>query len=170
MNSKKFSGMMPYGNYDWKDVFSQGFDLTTAGTELSILRDSAISIIKEFHNLRINKWIKLNLILIIKREINLKKPLVKSLSVITVNVPLKRPIVASLGTFEHWPYMLIEISLSDGTIGKGYIGPYLVNYTPTITLAMKELFKNFVMHELYWERERERETQGSSVDMSVAAC
>ena len=55
MNSKKFSGMMPYGNYDWKDVFSQGFDLTTAGTELSILRDSAISIIKEFHNLRINK-------------------------------------------------------------------------------------------------------------------
>mgnify|MGYP006250091085 FL=1 len=55
MNSNKFSGMMPYGNYDWKDVFSQGFDLTTAGTELSILRDSVISILKEFHNLRINK-------------------------------------------------------------------------------------------------------------------
>ena len=55
INSKKFSGMMPYGNYDWKDVFSQGFDLTTAGTELSILRDSVISILKEFHNLRINK-------------------------------------------------------------------------------------------------------------------
>ena len=66
----------------------------------------------------------------------MKKPLVKSLSVITVNVPLKRPIVASLGTFEYWPYVLVEISLSDGTIGKGYIGPYLVNYTQTITLAM----------------------------------
>ena len=46
---------MPYGNFDWKDVFLQGFDLTTAGTELSILRDSVISILKEFHNLRINK-------------------------------------------------------------------------------------------------------------------
>ena len=73
----------------------------------------------------------------------MKKPLVKSFSVITVNVPLKRPIVASLGTFEYWPYMLIEITLSDGTIGKGYIGPYLVNYTQTISSAMKELFKNF---------------------------
>ena len=78
----------------------------------------------------------------------MKKPLVKSLSVITVNVPLKRPIVASLGTFEYWPYMLIEITLSDGTIGKGYIGPYLVNYTQTIALAMKELFKNFQNREI----------------------
>ena len=69
----------------------------------------------------------------------MKKPLVKSFSVITVNVPLKRPIVASLGTFEYWPYMLIEITLSDGTIGKGYIGPYLVNYTQTI-IIMKERY------------------------------
>ena len=73
----------------------------------------------------------------------MKKPIVKSLSVVTVNVPLKRPIIASLGTFEYWPYMLIEISLSDGTIGKSYIGQYLVNCTQTITLAMKELFKDF---------------------------
>ncbi len=78
----------------------------------------------------------------------MKIPSVKSLSVITVNVPLKRPIVASLGTFEYWPYMLIEITLSDGTIGKGYIGPYLVNYTQTIALAMKELFKNFQNREI----------------------
>ena len=78
----------------------------------------------------------------------MKKPLVKSFSVITVNVPLKRPIVASLGTFEYWPYMLIEITLSDGTIGKGYIGPYLVNYTQTISSAMKELFKNFQDREI----------------------
>ena len=47
--------MMPNETYDWKDIFLQGFDLTTAGTELSILRDSVISILKEFHNLRINK-------------------------------------------------------------------------------------------------------------------
>ena len=58
----------------------------------------------------------------------MKKPIVNSLSVTTVNVPLKRPIVASLGTFEKWPYMLIEITCNDGTVGKGYIGPYLINY------------------------------------------
>ncbi len=78
----------------------------------------------------------------------MKKPIVKSLSVITVNVPLRRPIVASLGTFEKWPFMLIEITCSDGTIGKGYIGPYLINHTPAITLTMKELFKNFQDREL----------------------
>ena len=35
-------------NLSWKDLFEIGFDLTTAGTELSILRDSAISILKDF--------------------------------------------------------------------------------------------------------------------------
>ena len=30
------------------DPMDEGFDLTTAGTELSILRDSAISILKDF--------------------------------------------------------------------------------------------------------------------------
>ena len=78
----------------------------------------------------------------------MKKPIVNSLSVTTVNVPLKRPIVASLGTFEKWPYMLIEITCNDGTVGKGYIGPYLINYTPAITLTMKELFKNFQNREI----------------------
>ena len=48
--SAKFSGIIPFGNYDWKDVFEMGFDLTTAGTELSILRDSSRRIIKEFRN------------------------------------------------------------------------------------------------------------------------
>ena len=39
--------------------------------------------------------------------------------------------------------MLIEISLSDETIGKGYICPYLVNYMHNSSLAMKEFFKDF---------------------------
>ncbi len=46
--SRKLSGTIPYGNFTWKDLFAAGFDLTTAGTELSILRDSAVSILKEF--------------------------------------------------------------------------------------------------------------------------
>ena len=30
---------MPNETYDWKDIFSQGFDLTIAGTEISKLRN-----------------------------------------------------------------------------------------------------------------------------------
>ena len=48
--SKKFSGIIPYGNYSWKDLFNSGFDLTTAGTEIALLRESAKSIINEFKN------------------------------------------------------------------------------------------------------------------------
>ena len=49
-NSGKFSGIIPYGNYDWKDIFEMGFDLTTAGTEISLLRDTCNKIINEFKN------------------------------------------------------------------------------------------------------------------------
>jgi len=48
--SKKFSGTIPYGNYSWKDLFDSGFDLTTAGSEIALLRESAKSIINEFKN------------------------------------------------------------------------------------------------------------------------
>ena len=34
--------MMPNETYYWKVIFSQGFDLTTAGTEISKLRNSVI--------------------------------------------------------------------------------------------------------------------------------
>ena len=48
LQSKKFSGIIPYGNYSWKNLFDNGFDLTTAGTEIALLRESAKSIINEF--------------------------------------------------------------------------------------------------------------------------
>jgi len=44
--------------------------------------------------------------------------------------------------------MLIEITCSDGTVGKGYIGPYLVEYTFSIAVTMKELFKNYENREI----------------------
>ena len=47
--SGKFSGIIPYGGLGWKELFEIGFDLTTAGTELSLLRDTAVSIIKDFN-------------------------------------------------------------------------------------------------------------------------
>ena len=50
--SGKFSGILPYGNYSWKDLFDQGFDLSTAGTELSILRDATMSILDNFKKLK----------------------------------------------------------------------------------------------------------------------
>jgi 2-keto-3-deoxy-L-rhamnonate aldolase RhmA len=52
--SEKFSGIIPYGKYHWKDLFKIGFDLTTAGTEITILRDATKTIIKEFKSHKSN--------------------------------------------------------------------------------------------------------------------
>ena len=51
VKSNKFSGIIPYGNYSWQNLLDYGFDLTTAGTELTLLRDTSKEIIKKFNNL-----------------------------------------------------------------------------------------------------------------------
>ncbi len=51
LNSSKFSGIIPYGNLTWKDLFNLGFDMTTAGTEISLLRDASKNIVNEYKNL-----------------------------------------------------------------------------------------------------------------------
>ena len=52
LNSNKFSGIIPYGNNSWQDLFNFGFDLTTAGTELTLLRDTSKDIIKKFKEIK----------------------------------------------------------------------------------------------------------------------
>ena len=49
IKSNKFSGIIPYGNNSWQDLLDYGFDLTTAGTELTLLRDTSKEIIKKFN-------------------------------------------------------------------------------------------------------------------------
>ena len=62
----------------------------------------------------------------------------------TVNVPLKKPIIAHIGTFEYWPYICLDLSTNSNIVGKSYIGPYLVNQLPAIVNCINALAKIYL--------------------------
>jgi len=70
-------------------------------------------------------------------------PTVSKISIVTVNLPLQRPIVSSVGHYEKWPFIITEVTLDNGIVGNSYICPYLVNYTNAIKGVIYELFTLF---------------------------
>ena len=60
-----------------------------------------------------------------------------------VDIPLNRPIIAHLGTFEKWPYLCIDLITKEGIVGKSYIGPYLKDYLPPIASCIRILSKKY---------------------------
>ena len=70
-------------------------------------------------------------------------PTVTKISIVTVNLPLQRPIVSSVGHYEKWPFIITEVTLDNGIVGNSYICPYLVNYTNAIKGVIHELFNQF---------------------------
>ena len=54
IKTTKFSGIIPYGNNSWQDLLDYGFNLTTVGTELTLLRDTSKALIKKFKELNNN--------------------------------------------------------------------------------------------------------------------
>ena len=70
-------------------------------------------------------------------------PTVSKISIVTVNLPLQRPIVSSVGHYEKWPFIITEVTLDNGVVGNSYICPYLVNYTNAIKSVIHELFTLF---------------------------
>jgi len=70
-------------------------------------------------------------------------PTVSKISIVTVNLPLQRPIVSSVGHYEKWPFIITEVTLDNGIVGNSYICPYLVNYTNAIKGVIHELFTLF---------------------------
>ena len=63
----------------------------------------------------------------------------KKINIRAVNVPLQKPIIAHLGTFESWPYLCVDIHTNSELIGRSYIGPYLVNQLSSISECIKAL-------------------------------
>ncbi len=61
-----------------------------------------------------------------------------------VNVPLKKPIIAHLGSFDHWPFICLDLYTNSKVVGKSYIGPYLVDQLPTIVNCIKALAKMYI--------------------------
>jgi 4-hydroxy-2-oxoheptanedioate aldolase len=44
----KLIGSIPYGNFNWQAMFDRGFQLTTAGSEVALLREVAVNIVREY--------------------------------------------------------------------------------------------------------------------------
>ena len=49
----------------------------------------------------------------------------KSATVRSVSVPLRRPVVSKVGLFQEWPLILIDLYTNEGVVGRGYLEPYL---------------------------------------------
>lgn len=49
----------------------------------------------------------------------------ESVQVRAVSVPFRRPIIAKVGEFTHWPFVLIDVRTKEGVIGRSYLEPYL---------------------------------------------
>ncbi len=60
-----------------------------------------------------------------------------------VNVPLREPIIAHIGTFKKWPYLCLDLKTDSEIVGKSYIGPYLVEQLASITQCIKALSEKF---------------------------
>ena len=72
----------------------------------------------------------------------------EKINIRAVNVPLNKPVIAHLGTFEKWPFLCLDAHTNKGLIGKSYIGPYLVDQLPVIAKCIEALSKPFLNQEI----------------------
>jgi len=54
-----------------------------------------------------------------------------------VAIPLRRPVVAKVGTYPEWPFILIDVHTKEGVIGRSYLEPYLKNASRTWPIYSK---------------------------------
>ena len=54
-----------------------------------------------------------------------EKLTLKSVTVRPVLVPLRRPVVSKVGSFDAWPMILIDLVTEEGIVGRSYLEPYL---------------------------------------------
>jgi mandelate racemase len=54
-----------------------------------------------------------------------EKLTLRSATVRTVLVPLRRPVVSKVGLFDAWPLILIDLHTEQGIVGRSYLEPYL---------------------------------------------
>jgi mandelate racemase len=63
----------------------------------------------------------------------------KSVQVRPVVVPLNRPIVSKIGSFNDWPLILIDLFTDEGIVGRSYLEPYLKQAARYLTPAIMDL-------------------------------
>ena len=63
----------------------------------------------------------------------------RSVAVRAVLVPLRRPIVSKVGSFDKWPLILIDLQTEEGIVGRSYLEPYLVQSARYLMPAILDL-------------------------------
>jgi Mandelate racemase / muconate lactonizing enzyme, N-terminal domain len=66
--------------------------------------------------------------------LTLESVLVRSLA-----LPLRRPIVSKVGSYDDWPLILIDLRTREGVVGHSYLEPYLVGAARYIVPLIEEL-------------------------------
>lgn len=75
---------------------------------------------------------------------NADKLTLESITVRAVSIPLRRPIVAKIGTFPEWPFILIDVRTRQGIVGRSYLEVYMkeaIRYIGPAILDLAEAFK-----------------------------
>ena len=63
----------------------------------------------------------------------------ESVRVRAVSVPLRRPLVAKVGNFEKWPFVLIDVQTREGVVGRSYLEPYVASSVRYVAGAIEDL-------------------------------
>lgn len=72
----------------------------------------------------------------------------ESVSIRAVSIPLRRPIVAKVGTYTEWPLILIDLKTKEGIVGRSYLEPYLRNAIRYIGPAIEDMVAAFKGRQL----------------------
>lgn len=72
----------------------------------------------------------------------------ESVTIRAVSIPMRRPIVAKVGTFQDWSFILIDVKTKEGIVGRAYLEPYLKNAVRYIGPAIEDLAESFKGRQL----------------------
>ncbi len=67
----------------------------------------------------------------------------ESVTVRSVSIPMRRPIIAKVGTYPEWPFILIDVKTKEGVVGRSYLEPYLKNAVRYIGPAIEDMGETF---------------------------
>jgi mandelate racemase len=56
-----------------------------------------------------------------------------------IQLPMRRPIVAKLGEFKNFPFVLTDVHTKEGVIGHSYLEPYRVTATKSIVALIEDM-------------------------------
>ena len=71
-----------------------------------------------------------------------------SVTVRAVSIAMRRPIVAKVGTYAEWPFILIDVKTKEGIVGRSYLEPYLKNAVRYIGPAIEDMAAAFKGRQL----------------------